>query len=97
MRLKNKKLVSDLTQLNEICLKHKNEGKKVVKTNGCFDILHSGHAHILEESKKLGDILIIALNSDKSVKKIKSSNRPIITESDRAYILSCLNSVDHII
>jgi len=97
MRLKNKKLVSDLTQLNEICLKYKNDGKKVVMTNGCFDILHSGHAHILEESKKLGDILIIALNSDKSVKKIKSSNRPIIAETDRAYVLSCLSSVDHII
>jgi D-beta-D-heptose 7-phosphate kinase/D-beta-D-heptose 1-phosphate adenosyltransferase len=66
-------------------------------TNGCFDILHAGHVHILEESKKLGDILIIALNSDKSVKKIKSSNRPIIPETDRAYVLSCLSSVDHII
>ena len=67
MRLKNKKLVSDLTRLNEICLKYKNDDKKIVMTNGCFDILHSGHVHILEESKKLGDILIIALNSDKSV------------------------------
>ena len=97
MRLKNKKLVSDLTRLNEICLKYKNDDKKIVMTNGCFDILHSGHVHILEESKKLGDILIIALNSDKSVKKIKSSNRPIIAETDRAYVLSCLSSVDHII
>ena len=97
MRLKNKKLVSDLTRLNQICLKYKNDDKKIVMTNGCFDILHSGHVHILEESKKLGDILIIALNSDKSVKKIKSSNRPIIAETDRAYVLSCLSSVDHII
>ena len=97
MRLKNKKLVSDLTRLNEICLKYKNDDKKIVMTNGCFDILHSGHVHILEESKKLGDILIVAVNSDESIKKIKSSNRPIVAELDRSYVLSCLSSVDHII
>ena len=66
-------------------------------TNGCFDILHSGHTYILEESKKLGDILVVALNSDKSIKKIKSSNRPIVSEIDRAYVLSCLRAVDYII
>ena len=66
-------------------------------TNGCFDILHSGHTYILEESKKLGDVLIVALNSDISIKNIKQKSRPIIGEQDRAYILSCLTSVDHII
>ncbi len=66
-------------------------------TNCSFDILHSGHTYILEESKKLGDILIVAINSDKSIKKIKSEDRPIISELDRAYVLSCLTSVDHII
>ena len=71
--------------------------KKIVMTNGCFDILHAGHTYILEESKKLGDILIVALNSDLSVKKIKSKDRPIVSELDRAYVLSCLSSVDHII
>ena len=78
-------------------MSYESNNKKVVMTNGCFDILHAGHTYILEESKKLGDILIVALNSDLSVKKIKSKDRPIVSELDRAYVLSCLSSVDHII
>ncbi len=97
MNLKNNKLVQNLSDLKSLCLSYKSQNKKVVMTNGCFDILHSGHTYILEESKKLGDILIIALNSDSSIKKIKSKDRPIVEESDRAYVLSCLSSVDHII
>ena len=96
MHLKNKKLIPNLTDLAELCQKHSHDGEKIVMTNGCFDILHSGHTYILEESKKLGDILIVALNSDKSIKKIKSSNRPIVSEIDRAYVLSCLSAVDYI-
>ena len=97
MHLKNKKLIPNLTDLAELCQKHSHDGEKIVMTNGCFDILHSGHTYILEESKKLGDILVVALNSDKSIKKIKSSNRPIVSEIDRAYVLSCLRAVDYII
>jgi len=97
MNLKNNKLVRNLKDLKALCLSYESSNKKVVMTNGCFDILHAGHTYILEESKKLGDILIIALNSDLSVKKIKSKDRPIVSELDRAYILSCLSSVDHII
>ena len=97
MNLKNNKLVRNLKDLKALCLSYESSNKKVVMTNGCFDILHAGHTYILEESKKLGDILIIALNSDLSVKKIKSKDRPIVSELDRAYVLSCLSSVDHII
>ena len=97
MNLKNNKLIKNLRDLKALCLSYESNNKKIVMTNGCFDILHSGHTYILEESKKLGDILIVALNSDLSVKKIKSKNRPIVSELDRAYVLSCLSSVDHII
>ena len=97
MNLKNNKLIRNLKSLKDLCLSYESNNKKIVMTNGCFDILHAGHTYILEESKKLGDILIIALNSDLSVKKIKSKDRPIVSELDRAYVLSCLSSVDHII
>ena len=97
MNLKNKKLIKNLEDLKVLCLSYESDDKKIVMTNGCFDILHAGHTYILEESKKLGDILIVALNSDSSIKKIKSKDRPIVSELDRAYVLSCLSSVDHII
>ena len=97
MNLKNNKLIKNLRDLKALCLSYESNNKKIVMTNGCFDILHAGHTYILEESKKLGDILIVALNSDLSIKKIKSKDRPIVSELDRAYVLSCLSSVDHII
>jgi len=97
MNLKNNKLIRNLKSLKDLCLSYESNNKKIVMTNGCFDILHAGHTYILEESKKLGDILIVALNSDLSIKKIKSKDRPIVSEFDRAYVLSCLSSVDHII
>ena len=69
----------------------------VVFTNGCFDLIHADHIHIINKSKKLGDILIVGMNSDKSVKLLKGSNRPIVNESDRAFILLSLASVDYLI
>lgn len=74
-----------------------NQNKKIVFTNGCFDILHRGHIEYLKEAKKLGDVLIIGLNSDNSVKKIKGDNRPINCEEDRAEILSQLKPVDFVV
>ena len=71
--------------------------KKIVFTNGCFDILHTGHIQYLREAKNLGDILIIGLNSDKSTKLIKGKNRPINTELDRAIVLSALEFADYIV
>ena len=76
-------------------LKQKN--KKIVFTNGCFDILHKGHASYLNQAKKLGDILIVGLNSDDSVKRLKGKNRPINTQEDRAYILASLEAVDYVV
>ena len=73
------------------------KGKKIVFTNGCFDILHTGHAKYLKESKKYGDILIVGLNSDTSVKKLKGENRPINNETDRALLLDELKSVDYVV
>ena len=72
------------------------EGKKIVFTNGCFDILHRGHVTYLAEAKKLGDLLVIGLNSDASVKRLKGPDRPINNEEDRKYVLSQLKSVDFV-
>jgi D-glycero-beta-D-manno-heptose 1-phosphate adenylyltransferase len=69
-------------------------GKKVVFSNGCFDILHAGHVEYLTAAKKLGDVLLIGLNSDASVRRLKGQNRPICSEADRAAVLSALHVVD---
>ena len=76
-------------------LKHKN--KRIVFTNGCFDILHIGHIKYLEEAKSFGDILILGLNSDTSVRKIKGNDRPINSQNERAYIISALDLVDYVV
>ena len=69
----------------------------VVFTNGCFDIIHPGHIHILEEAKSNGDVLIVGLNSNRSVKSLKGESRPINSESDRIKILCSIKHVDHVI
>lgn len=74
----------------------KNSEKKIVFTNGCFDILHRGHVTYLNEAKKLADILIVGLNSDASVKRLKGESRPVNSEADRKYILENLKAVDHV-
>ncbi len=76
---------------------HKKDSKKIVFTNGCFDILHVGHIRYLSEAKSLGDILVIGINSDKSVKELKGPSRPINSLSDRALILSELRYVDYVV
>ena len=72
-------------------------GKKIIFTNGCFDLLHAGHIKYLEIAKSFGDVLILGLNSDRSVKAIKGSKRPINTQTDRAYILAALEVVDYVV
>lgn len=72
-------------------------GKRVVFTNGCFDILHAGHVAYLERAKRLGDILIVGLNSNASVRKLKGRGRPINSEKDRARVLGALSSVDSVV
>ena len=82
--------------MKEIVEELKREGKKIVFTNGCFDILHIGHINYLREAKNKGDALIIGLNNDASVKKIKGQGRPIIPQNERAEILAALEFVDFV-
>ena len=90
-----KKIVSKDELKNKLFLL-KQEGKKIVSTSGCFDILHSGHVEYLEAAKERGDILVIMLNSDLSVKQLKGPDRPIVNEQDRAIVLAGLEAVDYI-
>ena len=73
------------------------ESRKLVFTNGCFDILHSGHVRYLQTAAGFGDILVLGLNSDSSVRKLKGPRRPIMTQADRAYLLSALEAIDYIV
>jgi D-glycero-beta-D-manno-heptose 1-phosphate adenylyltransferase len=84
------------SRLIEIRADYKRDGKKVVFTNGCFDILHRGHVEYLQKAKSLGDILIVGLNTDASVRRLKGAVRPIVCEEDRAVVLSALSAVDHV-
>jgi len=91
---------SHIKTLEEIALlsqELKNRGNKIVFTNGCFDILHVGHVKYLEEAKNYGDILIVGLNSDASVRRLKGESRPVNIEDDRAYILASLEAVDYVV
>ena len=74
----------------------KRRGKRVVFTNGCFDLLHPGHTRYLAEARKLGDVLVVAVNSDRSVRMLKGPGRPIMPESERAEILAALEAVTYI-
>jgi len=84
-------------ELREIVRQAKRNGRKVVFTNGCFDILHRGHLEILRGAKSYGDILIVALNTDRSVRSIKGPSRPVVAESDRAELIAALEMVDYVI
>lgn len=72
------------------------QGKRVVFTNGCFDIIHAGHVEYLAKSRELGDVLVIGLNTDASVKRLKGESRPINSETDRAIVLDALKYVDFV-
>jgi len=72
------------------------EGKRVVATNGCFDVLHVGHVRYLAAARKFGDVLVVGLNGDDSVRQLKGANRPVNRERDRAEVLTALESVDYV-
>lgn len=91
------KRILDAESLPGAIARLRTENKKIVFTNGCFDLLHIGHVTYLEEAKKLGDILIVGINTDASVQKLKGPTRPIQNENDRAEILAALKAVDHCI
>jgi len=92
---RRKKIVFS-SELQGITEELKKQNKKIVTTNGVFDILHIGHIRYLKEAKKLGDILIVGINSDASVKRIKDSKRPLNNENDRAEVLAALECVDFV-
>ena len=83
-------------KLKEELNRLRKEGKKIIFTNGCFDILHVGHIRYLKEAKKIGDILIVAINSDSSVRATKGEKRPLIPEDERAEVVASLKSVDYV-
>lgn len=91
-----KKILDSEDKLNLAIQEIKKKSKRLVFTNGCFDILHRGHIEYLSKAKDLGDILIVAINSDESVKKIKGSNRPINSLNDRMFLLASLAFVDYV-
>ena len=90
-------MIVERQNIKELCERLKSDGKTIVFTNGCFDILHSGHVFYLQKAKQLGDILILGLNSDASVKRLKGEKRPINNENDRAIVISELKSIDYFV
>ncbi len=91
-----KNIIGNREKLIALRKRWKEEGKKVVFTNGCFDVLHAGHVDYLTKAKAFGDILLVALNSDKSTRSIKGEKRPIVQEDERAFILANLKAVDFV-
>ncbi|HKW89488.1 MAG TPA: D-glycero-beta-D-manno-heptose 1-phosphate adenylyltransferase [Candidatus Acidoferrales bacterium] len=83
------------TELLPIIAQAKRDGRRIVFTNGCFDILHPGHVHLLEAARDLGGLLIVALNTDRSVRANKGAGRPIIPEAERAEVIAALAAVDY--
>lgn len=90
-------MIITFDEIEQVCKQLRNEGKKIVFTNGCFDIIHSGHIDYLSKAKNLGNILIVGLNSDSSVRRLKGERRPILSEGDRAIILDALKPVDYVV
>jgi rfaE bifunctional protein nucleotidyltransferase chain/domain len=90
-------IITDRNLLKNIVNELKAQNLKIVFTNGCFDIIHKGHIEYLNHAKKFGDILIVGINSDESIKKIKGDKRPIIPLESRIYILDNLKSIDFVV
>ncbi len=90
-------MILDISTLSSIVNTLKQDGKRIVFTNGCFDILHVGHVRYLKEARELGDVLVVGLNSDSSVRTIKGNRRPIVPQGERAEVLSSLRHVDYVV
>jgi len=88
--------IKEEKKLKKIIQRLKKKGKRIVFTNGCFDILHYGHIKYLESAKRYGDVLIVAVNSDSSVRKLKGKNRPINNQAERTNIVASLGCVDYV-
>ena len=90
-------MIIDRENAAQFCEDLRRQGKKIVFTNGCFDIIHAGHVRYLTAAKNFGDVLIIGLNTDESVRRLKGASRPINNQADRAEVLLGLKAVDHVI
>lgn len=90
-------MLIDRKKIAAECDRLRAEGRRIVFTNGCFDILHAGHVRYLNAAKRLGDVLIVGLNSDSSVRMLKGPERPINPQEDRAEVLSALRAVDRVV
>ena len=90
------RIIRDIKELKKLVEDLKSQGKRIVFTNGCFDILHAGHVDYLEKAKSFGDVLIVGMNSDSSIRRIKGKRRPIVPESYSARFLVGLKAVDYV-
>jgi D-beta-D-heptose 7-phosphate kinase/D-beta-D-heptose 1-phosphate adenosyltransferase len=91
------KKIVPLPELEKSRASFQKEKKRVVFTNGCFDLLHSGHVHVFQEAKKLGDVLIVAVNDDRSVRRLKGHSRPIFPLAERLEILEAIEYIDYLL
>jgi rfaE bifunctional protein nucleotidyltransferase chain/domain len=89
--------LKSLEEIKAVVVGARNNGKRVAFTNGCFDLLHRGHVHVLREASACADLLIVGINSDQSVKQIKGPARPVLPESDRCELLGAMEMVDFVI
>lgn len=89
--------IKNLDVLAHLVAQERSRGKKIVFTNGCFDLLHVGHVKYLQRARELGDLLVVGLNSDASVRRLKGERRPLIEETERAHILAALDCIDFVV
>lgn len=94
-RLKSK--IKPLEELSQIVQELKRQGKQVVFTNGCFDIIHAGHVNLLQQARDSGDVLVVAINSDSSVRTLKGRQRPVNPQQQRSEVVASLESVDYVV
>jgi rfaE bifunctional protein nucleotidyltransferase chain/domain len=90
-------VVISLDELRPVRARLRREGRAVVFTNGCFDLMHPGHVRYLRQARSLGDVLVVALNSDRAVRELKGAARPILGETERAEVMAALNCVDYVL
>jgi D-beta-D-heptose 7-phosphate kinase/D-beta-D-heptose 1-phosphate adenosyltransferase len=90
------KMINDRSELLRVLSVHRQRGERIIFTNGCFDLLHLGHVKLLHEAKSIGEVLVVGLNTDASVKRLKGSSRPCLGEEERAHILASLDCVDYV-
>ena len=91
------KVAADPASLREVLARRRTAGERIVFTNGCFDLLHPGHVRFLEAARALGDVLVVGLNDDDSVRRLKGPGRPVLRLAERAEVLAALAAVDHVV